>query len=260
MLILIAESKTMSACTDAVSNVDYSRHAPAFAAEADSIMESLRGYKADALAEAVKISPAMAAKLSRMIYDFPDKRTGGKAISAFTGVVFRAFSHGTLSPGEQTEAAARVRIISSLYGWLCPDDIVKPYRFDFNTRPAPGMMTFSAYWRKAVTAILLKQLKENGFTSVLNLLPADAARCIDWREVAKHARVVKAEFRELLPGGASRTPDSSRLKTLRGLLLRRIITDNITSPDALATLCSNDYAADGIDSNGNVMFLTVKEP
>ena len=232
MLILIAESKTMLEQEQPVSRECFEANTPAGEASADAVMARVADMDIADIAAAIKISPAMAAKSKRMAYEFPNKQTGLRAIDAFTGVVFKNFDYPSLSPEEKERTAANVRIISSLYGWLRPEDIIKPYRFDFTTPLATDDKTFAAYWKKDVTIQLVKYLKTTGEKNILNLLPADAAKCIDWKLVKNFAKVWKADFKEQ-DGAAVRTPHAGRLKALRGLLLRDIITQAITTPQAL---------------------------
>lgn len=257
MLILIAESKKMAACDSSVSGAEYNSHRPVFEKEASMIMDSLRDMNADTLLGKVKISLPMVRRLQQMIYEYPDKSHGDMAINAFTGVVFNAFRYTTLSEEARMAACRRVRIISSLYGWLQPDDIIRQYRFDFTNPLTPEGATLASYWKEAVTSRLLQELADANHTDMLNLLPADAARCIDWKQIAQKARVWRADFREMLPAGATRTPNSNRLKTLRGQLLRQIITENISSPEQLTSLAGDDYIAVGGDtSTGDIIFHT----
>ena len=232
MLILIAESKTMLEQEQSVSRECFEANTPAGEASADAVMARVADMDIADIAAAIKISPAMAAKARRMAYEFPNKQTGLRAIDAFTGVVFKNFDYSSLSPEEKERTGANVRIISSLYGWLRPEDIIKPYRFDFTTPLAPDDKTFAAYWKKDVTIQLVKYLKTTGEKNILNLLPADAAKSIDWKLVKNFAKVWKADFKEQ-DGAAVRTPHAGRLKALRGLLLRDIITQAITTPQAL---------------------------
>ncbi len=253
MIILIAESKTMAPCYDKVSEEELRSHTPVFETEADSIMASLGDLSAGELAETVKISPAMVKKLRGMAYEFPNKQLGSPAITAFTGVVFKAFAYPTLSDEEKERTSRVVRIISSLYGWLRPDDIVKPYRLDFTTPLAPDGMSFAAFWKPRVTAQLQSAVTTSSTTDILDLLPGDAARCIDWKKLGPGARVWKADFKEVMPGGKMRTPNAGRLKTLRGELLRQIIRDDITDPRHLSTLEGENFTPDGIDEETGVI-------
>ena len=137
MLILIAESKTMTPCGNAVSKADYAACRPMLESDADAIMETVRSLSADELVATVKISLPMVRKLQQMAYEFPNKAVGSRAIEAFTGVVFKAFDYASLDEEARRNTTGCVRLLSSLYGWLRPDDIVKAYRTDFTTPLAP---------------------------------------------------------------------------------------------------------------------------
>lgn len=236
MIVLIAESKTMADRQDEISPEYYEKHCPAGETVADEVMEHVAQMSAPEIVAAIKVSAPMAAKIVRMAYEFPNKSIGLPAIEAYTGVVFRGLSYFTLSSEEKILTEEKVRIISSLYGWLRPSDIIKPYRFDFTTRLAPDDKTFSAYWRKDVTIGLVKELRQTEETVILNLLPADAAMCIDWKLVKRFAKVYKADFKQLVDGGSYKTPHAGKLKALRGELLREIITRDISKPSQLLTL------------------------
>lgn len=235
MLTLIAESKTMDDRDVSVSPEKYELNKPLGEEQADEIMAHVATLSASDIAEVVKISLPMASKVARMAYEFPNKSMGLKAIDAYTGVVFRAFDYPSLSEKEKELTAENVRIISSLYGWLRPDDIIKPYRFDFNTPIAPEDKALYAFWRKDVTIELVRYLQERSETSILNLLPGDAAKCIDWKLVKRFAKVWKVDFKEPKDGSGWRTPNAGKLKSLRGELLRDIITGNISNPSDLLT-------------------------
>ncbi len=258
MLILIAESKTMTACDRPVAADIYAAHRPSGEEAADAVMTALRNADTLQIAEVTRLSATMASRLHRMAYEFPNKALGSPAIEAYTGVVFKAFAYNKLGQAERADACRRIRIISSLYGWLRPDDIIKAYRLDFSAPLLSGGKNFAECRRDAVTEKLLSTLHKTGEDLILNLLPADAAKLIDWRQVPSNVRTVKADFIEVHPGGATRTPNSNRLKTLRGKLLRQIITDGIDNIDSLLTASGNDYAATPeLSTCDSIVFTTV---
>ena len=244
MLILIAESKTMSPRENTVAPEEYAAHMPVCEPDAGRIMELLHGMTADELLRETKLSRAMTARLQQMVYEFPNKSRGYKAIEAYTGVVFKALDYKTLDDVGRTALADRVRIISSLYGWLRPDDIVKPYRLDFTMPLAPEARRLAAFWKGSVTEHLIKEAKARGCKYVLNLLPGDAERCIDIKALGEDMELWKVDFREMQPGGRLATPNANRLKTLRGQLLRLIIPRGITSPQELMTADTDRYMAE----------------
>lgn len=223
MITLIAESKTMTACDRPVAKA----RLPVFSQQADRIVYELRGMSPAELASTVRISLAMAANLCRMIYDFPYKGAGSRAIEAFTGVVFKAFDYPSLDTEARQYTSDNVRILSSIYGYLRPDDTIKAYRFDYTTRLAPDDNSFARYWRQPVTRVLLDDLKKGYHTEVLDLLPTEAARMIDFDLLRDNGiTVLHPDFKRV---GGGRTPHATLLKTLRGNLLRDIVQGNVSA-------------------------------
>ncbi len=248
MLYLIAESKTMIGSEEKVSPDQFQLHAPCFEAEADAIMQRIKSMTPEEIASEIKVSPAMANKIFRMAYDFPFKENGSTAIESFTGVVFKNLDYPSLTKEERERGNRDIRIISSLYGWLKPEDIVKPYRLEFTSPLGPDGSPLYSYWRKLVTIRLVKYLKETGTTAIINLLPGDAAKCIDWKLVKRFAKVWKVDFKEA-EGDSFKTPAAGKLKAMRGSLLREVLKTNPKTPkdmqgletDSFIPLAESDY-------------------
>lgn len=243
-MILIAESKTMASEQEEVSIEEFKEYRPLFDGIANAIMESLRGHSSEQLADEVGITSRLAVSLQRMIYEFPNKSSGIRAINAFTGVVFRQLGLDGYDDAQNRFLKDNIRIISSLYGWLRPDDIIKPYRFDFKSHVAPLGETLMKYWKKDVTIALVKELQAKGDNVVIDLLPADASKCVDWKLVKRFAKVYKVDFKTVVGDEDMKTPNAGRLKELRGRLLNRIISQRITSPADIATMESSDFMPD----------------
>ncbi|MDE6005986.1 MAG: YaaA family protein [Muribaculaceae bacterium] len=236
MLILIAESKTMVENGSEFTEEEIKIHMPSGIEMASEVMHHIGEMNVAEIASTIKVSSTMAGKILRMAYDFPLTSSGLSAIESFTGVVFRALGYATLPKDAQSYVDGNVCIISSLYGWLRPLDIVKPYRMEFNTRLAPGDKDFASYWRKDVTINLVNTLREKNITDILDLMPSDAAKCVDKKLVKRFAGIWKVDFKQIQPGGVYRTPHAGRLKTLRGELLREIALRGITDVKDLLTL------------------------
>ncbi|MDE6717412.1 MAG: YaaA family protein [Muribaculaceae bacterium] len=228
MIILIAESKTMETYEKRVSREEYETHRPSGEEYASEIMTNINEMSVADLTVAVKLSPAMTRRLKQMAYEFPNKHSGLRAMEAYTGVVFKNLAYSTLTLEEKERADDCVRIISSLYGWLKPEDIIKPYRLEYNAPLSPDDTPLFQFWRSKVTVELVRSLQESAENEILNLLPADAAKCIDWKLVKRFAKVRKVDFLEQ-SGESVRSPHAGRLKALRGELLREIITNSFTT-------------------------------
>lgn len=256
MLILIAESKTMNTALHEVDPSELQAHLPIFHCQADAIIASLAGMSVAEIASKLGIGPKSAKSMLDFVYDFSHKSTGIEAVEAYTGVVFKNFDVSSLDGVARASMDDRLRIISSLYGWLRPDDIIKPYRLDFTAKVAPCGKAMYNYWRKDVTIQLVNEIKKSGFREVVNLLPMDASKCIDWKLVKNFAKVIVPNFK-IQQGESLVTPNATMLKSLRGSLLRHIICDGINDGNALRYIVSSDmlYLKDD-PYPGHPMFVT----
>lgn len=251
MLILIAESKSMSEACAGRCPVG-SR--PVFEEEASEIMVGLQNLSVEELGTVLKLGPKNAVRLADDIASFGDKTTGCRAIDAFTGVVFRSFDAASLSADSAKEMNKSVRIVSSLYGWLRPSDVVKSYRLEFGMKAAPDGGTLTAYWRNRLTHALLRELQQTGETEILNLMPMDATKCFDWKQIKQTASVYTVSFKREDESGKLVTPHSDNLKRLRGGLLRYIIENDLQKVEELKSVRNSRFAFNEVTST-DIQFL-----
>ncbi len=240
MLFLIAESKTMEDNERSFSNKEYLAHRPICAQEAEEINDRIRQMSIEEIAAEIKVSLSMASKIYKMAYNFPFKNTGNFTIDSFTGVVFTNLQFDGFSSEEKERADQNLRIVSSLYGWLRPKDIIKPYRLEFSSPLSPDGKPLYSFWRKFVTIQLVKYLQETGTRDIIHLLPGDAAKCIDWKLVKRFAKVWKVEFKEQ-SGETLKTPSAGKLKAMRGQLLQEALKRNIKTPKELIALETDTF-------------------
>lgn len=213
---------------------------PQFQPQADAIIDGLRGLSVPDLASRLKLGPKNAQRLFDEVYNYGDSHRATRAIDAYTGVVFRTLDVPSLTAESRQRLSQRVCITSSLYGTLRPDDLIHSYRLDFGMKVAPGDKTLSTYWRSILTPALIQQLRDSGETEVLNLLPLDASKCYDWKQLDGIATVYTATFQVCGDGGVLKTPNSDHLKRLRATLLRHILEADLTTAAQLRTLTHPD--------------------
>lgn len=256
-MFLIAESKTMAAGSREIAACQLKAHTPLYEAYAGEIMRRLSRLSSEELTDATCLSAKLAGALGRMAYEFPNKTVGEEAICAFTGVVFRQLRLKGYDAGQTEWLARNVRIISSLYGWLRPDDIIKPYRLEFKNKVAPDGLPLMKFWRSHVTIALVRELKERHDAAVYDLLPADVSKCIDWKLVKRFAKVYRIDFKTPVGSQDLKTPGSGRLKQLRGSLLDLAITHRCTDTASIASLESDDFLPQGeIICPGTLTYFT----
>ena len=248
MITLLAESKTMGNTQSPISREDFIAHTPFFETQADSIMEYIASLPPSQIASNLGISNQLAVKAHNLAYDFPHKLTGYKALNAFIGEAFRAFDVTTL-PEETIEFSYdKLRIVSSVYGLLKPDDIIKPYRCEFNKTVSADHKTPIQIYKPKITVDFVKFIKENKIRDVINLLPGDADKCFDWKIIRAYTKVHKICFQALTSEGKLKTPIAKRLKELRGLMARIILEQKIESFDDLKKAESHQFIFSPQDS------------
>ena len=232
MLALIAESKTMThSPVNNIINAMPSPRIPEFEEEASKIAGTLSRIPVSDLAEEIGVTQGLAVKASKLFYDFPFKDSAQEAISLFQGDVFRALDFFSLSEEQRNAAYKKIKIISSLYGILNPDDTIKPYRLEFNSSCLPLTDNLIKFWKPKVTISLGKQIKEKNETLLLNLLPGDAAKIIDWKLLKNFSTVFSPSFKIIDESGRLKTPNSGKIKEARGKFLRDCLINNYSYDD-----------------------------
>ena len=237
----MAESKTMSSEQISVSEEDFSSHRPILETMADETMAFISSLSVNEIAELLNISHSLAVKGAAYAYDFPNKKSGYSPLDGYTGEVFKAFNASSLSKNERNKTDESLRIISSLYGILKPSDIIKPYRLEFNKNCAPGNTSITKFLKPKVTIEFVKFLKESNEKEVIDLLPADADGCLDWKIIRSFSKVHKISFKSIDPSGKLKTPIAKKLKEMRGKMARFIIDNSFSSFSQLSKAENEDF-------------------
>ena len=129
------------------------------------------------------------------------------AVRRYTGVVYEALSHATLSPAGRRRASGSLRVASALFGLLAPRDPVPAYRLSAGTS-LPGVGSLAAAWRP----VLEPELAAHRLVVDLRSGPYAAL-----------ARVPHAvQVRVLREGDGGRTVVSHDNKWTKGLLARAL--------------------------------------
>ena len=68
------------------------------------------------------------------------------ALETYTGVLYAALDHATLSPAGKRRASRGLRVQSALWGPVGPADRIAPYRLSMGTN-LPGLGPLAAVWR-----------------------------------------------------------------------------------------------------------------
>ena len=238
----------MSPAQVKIAESEFLSHKPLFEDQAEEIMLFLASLTSYELAQNLGISNQLAVKAHNLAYDFPHKIMGYEAIQGFIGEAYRGLDISTLAPQIIKEASDKVRIISSIYGILAPTDIIKPYRCEYNKHVNLDHKTPIQIYKPKITTSFVNFIKEKKIEDVINLLPADADKCLDWKIIRAFTKVHKIVFQTITPEGKLKTPIAKRLKELRGIMCRTILEHNIKSFEELTKVKSEHFIFSPADS------------
>lgn len=242
MIILIAESKTMNLNPHSVTEDEFFKHTPHFEREAEEIVNYLDSLDMSEFKNKLSLSDSLAIKARKLFYDFSFKNEGWSSLYAFTGDVYRALDINSLSQNAIDYLNKNLFIVSSLYGVLNTQDIIKPYRLDFTAEASPGGGKLVNFWKQKLSIWIVKYIKEaSGQREILNLLPADASNLFDWKIIKAFAKVYKVDFKKI-EGDGYKTPSAGKLKALRGEMVRIIAENNISSLNLLSSINSENFS------------------
>ena len=240
-----------------ISETLFLSNKPTLEVYADKIMAHLAELNPTEIAGIMGISHQLALKAYELAYDFPHKLMGFNAVSGFVGEAFKAFDFPTLKNSDLNQLDKELRIISSIYGVLKPSDIIKPYRAEFIKPIAPENKSPIQFLKSQVTINVVTYIKENKTKDIINLLPGDAEKCLDWKIIRAFSSVHKVCFKSINTEGKLVTPLTHRLKELRGLMARSIVENDIKNFNDLIHLHSEHFLYSPKDSKpGLPVFIT----
>ena len=148
------------------------------------------------------------------------------AIERYTGVLYDALDHRSLSATRRRRLDESVIIVSGLWGLVTPADPIPEYKLKMGAKLG-RLGPLSTWWRADLSARLAERAED---CTVWNLLPIGHAAA--WRAPDD---MTQWSARFLEPGrDGSLAVVSHRNKLLKGALVRHLLAQPTTTPDDLA--------------------------
>lgn len=241
MQILLAPAKLM---IDSPSDCPLNGcHTPVFQSDADKIAACMCNYSVSELADMLNINKEIAISARQRYNDFFDTSACRAAITRYDGIVFKKIDAASLNDEQLEFADTHINICSFLYGLLRPLDSVNPYRLEGDvTLPCIGGISIFEYWQSRLTDALIKRTKaDDGI--LVNLASDEMRRLFDWKRITKELTVISPTFK-VEKGGKLRTI-VVYAKMCRGAMTRYIISNMLTSPEALTDFTFEGFAYSG---------------
>jgi cytoplasmic iron level regulating protein YaaA (DUF328/UPF0246 family) len=156
------------------------------------------------------------------------------AIERYTGVLYDALDHGSLTAAQRRRLDEIVLIFSGLWGLVAPPDPIPDYKLKMGAL-LPGLGKLSSWWRDELSARLAERASGR---RVWNLLPNEHAAA--WRPPVDLPQW-SVRFLERRSDG-SLSAVSHRNKALKGALVRHLLAHPSAEPEDLSGWSDADGA------------------
>lgn len=241
MLLLLSPAKSLDYDTPAG---DVPHTLPQFVAQASELIEVLRPYSPQQIAELMDLSDALSvlnvARYEAWRPKFTAKNAK-QAVLAFNGDVYEGLDAKNLTAKQLEWAQEHVCILSGLYGVLRPLDWMQPYRLEMGTRlPNPKGTNLYKFWGSQISLYLNERQAQDKRPVIINLASQEYFKSVE-RKTLK-ARVVECVFEDY-KGGKYKII-SFNAKRARGLMARWAIIHKASKPENLQAFDSEGYAFD----------------
>ena len=157
--------------------------------------------------------------LDRALHAYQAMLSGRRALlpawQRYTGVVWSALEPDALTP----EQRGQILIPSAFYGVTTALDQIADYRLTFKVA-LPGIGNLSKFWSEGLSETIARHVAG---ATVVDLLPAEHARVLDYDALAQHADVVRVEFVKANGIGAA----GHGAKAVKGLLSRHLLDEGV---------------------------------
>lgn len=251
MKIVLSPAKTLNFESE-LATADFTQ--PAFLKQSRQIHKTLKGQTPKNLMELMHISENLADlnwQRNKQWKTPFTQENARPAIFAFDGDVYSGLDAYSIPVNKLDSLQDKLRILSGLYGYLKPLDLMQAYRLEMGTKLAVGEHdNLYEFWRETLTAALNNELVKDEL--FLNLASKEYFSAIDVKKLK--VPVITPDFKDYKDGKLKII--SFFAKKARGLMVRYIIDTNAQSVEDLKGFNYDGYGFDATLSKGNHLVFT----
>lgn len=236
MLCVLSPSKKLNEHTGYTGYIGTTT-TPIFANEINQLITILKQKKPEDFRQLMDVSDAIA-QLNTSRYQQWESTPSFSALHLFKGDVYAAMDAENYNEETLNFAQSHLRILSGLYGLLCPLDAIKPYRLEMGTglTNAKGKDLYT-FWGDSITHALNEALEHSGSNILINLASQEYFKAV--RPKALNGSIIHCDFK-VKKQGKIRTIGLFA-KRARGAMAHYILTNKITDPKDILNFQSDNY-------------------
>jgi cytoplasmic iron level regulating protein YaaA (DUF328/UPF0246 family) len=241
MLLLLSPSKGMDHSPIELSWIDSK---PVHLDISKKIATHFKKFSVDDFMSNMKVSEKLAIETHDLYKNWSTSKQANmiQSIFAYSGDVYGGLEARKLKKDELDFAQKHVRILSGLYGYLTPSDLILPYRLEIGYAHLIGNdIKLYPFWKPIITNSILNDLKKSKSNTILNLASSEYVKAIDKAKLNKYNWV---DFDFLEEKNNQLKFISFNAKRGRGLMTRYIIQNKITNVDDIKYFALENYKLD----------------
>ncbi len=247
MLFLISPAKSLDFEATDVSL----KSKPRLLADTNKLIKNLRQKSHDDIKSLMHLSDNLAAlnvgRYQSFALRYSDEQ-GKQAALAFKGDVYIGMDVSDFETVDFEYAQQHLRILSGLYGFLKPMDLIQPHRLEMGTRLANDNGTnLYKFWDDKITKLVNKDLAASGSQNIINLASNEYFKSVHKKEL--QGNLYNISFLDEKNGQYKVI--SFYAKKARGMMCRYAIKHKISNPEDLKGFDLGGYAFSEDMSSGN---------
>ncbi|BDS11665.1 peroxide stress protein YaaA [Aureispira anguillae] len=233
MLLLLSPAKTLDFQATSVQN--YTQ--PQLLAQSQKLIKKMQTFDAPKLQKLMGVSEKIADLNVERFNNFSvpfDLSNAKQAILAFKGDVYQGLAAETFDEKELAFAQEHIGILSGLYGFLRPLDLMQPYRLEMGTklkiRQANNLYEF---WKSTIT----EQINATQTKDIVNLASNEYFKAIKKKEL--NGNLWTVNFKELRNGKYKVI--SFFAKKARGMMAQYVVKNRLQNPEDMKSFDLDSY-------------------
>lgn len=263
MLLILSPAKKQNFAKTNNNNLSYTQ--PILKPKISELIKSLRKLDVNNIKKLMSVSD----NIAQLNYDRFKKfdcanynTNNSKAtIFALEGDVYKKLSADTMTDQQLNYAQDNLVILSGLYGYLRPLDLMQPYRLEMKTK----LITNNAnnlykFWDNLITDQIIKNILQNKHKALINLASGEYFSSLNTKKIESEtkAKIINIIFKE----NKDNNPKiiGVMAKRARGLMARFIIINQIKDPNKIKLFDLENYKfQDKISDNTNFIFIANRD-
>jgi len=233
---------------------------PVFQEDVNYLIDLLKELNLNEISDLMNLSD----DLSKLNYNRYQKLLNAnnkklQSILAFDGEVFNSMNTSDFNENDFIFANEHLRILSGLYGILCPLDLIEPYRLEMKAKleNINGKDLYK-FWKGKITNYIIKELETQNSKILINLASSEYLKCIDLKLIKNNFKFVDLVFKDYDSKSNTYKVKGLYAKKARGYMCNFIIKNKIDSFDELLKFNIEGYTYNHEFSTDNIITFTRK--